>query len=358
MPTPLLITSTPWAETYDEIIDVRSPGEYALDHWPGSLNLPVLSDPERAEVGTLYKQVDPFVARKRGAALVAGNIAHHLQHHFANKDRDYHPLIHCWRGGQRSNSMALVLAQVGWRVTVLAGGYKTYRTWVRDQLLEMPPQLTLIILSGATGSGKTQLLQFLRARGSQVLDLEGLAHHRGSLLGQEWQQLQPSQKYFESLLLAALRDLDPVRPIWVESESTRIGEVHIPPALWQRMKGSVCVEIERPLPDRVDWIIQTYPHLIDHPDHLKSKLDPLKKRYGKAVLQQWFEWIDAGQWTQLVETLLKEHYDPTYDHGLNRDYGSHRLATIEIPSSQPEDRAAALNRLLEIEAQIQLQISG
>ncbi len=351
MPAPLLTTTTPWAETYDEIIDVRSPGEYTEDHWPGSLNLPVLNDAERAEIGTLYKQVDPFVARKRGAALVARNIAQHLDTHFAPKDRTYQPLIHCWRGGQRSNSMALVLAQVGWRVTILEGGYKTYRAWVREQLSHVPHQLTFIVLSGATGSGKTELLHRLQAQGSQVLDLEQLANHRGSLLGQEWQQPQPSQKYFESLLLQRLQHFDPRRPIWVESESTRIGEVHLPPALWQQMKGSQSVEVERPVAERVNWIIQTYPHLIEHPDLLKAKLDPLKQRYGKAVLNTWFTAIDAHHWPQLVQALLEHHYDPTYRHGIERDYLA-PVQTVRIPSFATADLSSALATLQTLEGSL------
>jgi len=232
---PIHVTAEPWLHTYSEIIDVRSPAEYAEDHWPGAINLPVLDDAERAEVGTLYKQVDPFTARKRGASLVAQNIARHLQTHFADKDRDYHPLIYCWRGGQRSASLALVLSQVGWQVTVLQGGYKTYRAWVRRQLQTLPQQFTYRVLCGPTGSGKTLLLHYLHQQGAQVLDLEELACHRGSLLGAEWGRPQPSQKSFESQLVQVFLKWDPAKPVWVEAESAKVGQLHLPPALWQAL---------------------------------------------------------------------------------------------------------------------------
>jgi len=138
MPPFPIYTQQPWAETYSEIIDVRSESEFSEDRIPGAINLPVLDDAERADVGTIYKQINPFTARKKGAALVAKNISEHLTTHFANKDKDYHPLVYCWRGGQRSNSMATVLTQIGWRVAVLEGGYKTYRAYVRQQLEDLP----------------------------------------------------------------------------------------------------------------------------------------------------------------------------------------------------------------------------
>jgi tRNA 2-selenouridine synthase len=316
----LLYTEHPWATAYSEIIDVRSPQEFTEDHLPGALNLPVLSDAERGEVGTLYKQVDPFTARKLGAARVAENIARHLTHHFAAKDHSYQPLIYCWRGGQRSLSLALVLAEIGWRVTLLQGGYKTYRAWVRQQLLDLPQQFTYRILCGATGSGKTHLLHGLAEQGAQVLDLEALAAHRGSLLGQEWQMPQPSQKYFETLLLQQLQRFDPHQPIWLESESAKIGQLYIPPALWQAMMRAECVEVQTPMPQRVQWLLHHYPHWITHPEVLKQKLAFLKHRYGSEMLQAWVTRIDRQEWPELVQDLLESHYDPTYQHALQRSF--------------------------------------
>lgn len=310
----------PWKKVYGDVIDVRSPREFAEDHWPGSINLPVLNDAERAEIGTLYVQVDPFVARKRGAALVAQNIARHLETHFASKDKSYHPLVYCWRGGQRSGSMAMVLAQIGWAVDVLKGGYKTYRAWVREQLLELPLQFTYRILCGKTGCGKTTILRWLAAQGAQVLDLEKLANHRGSLLGQESNSPQPSQKWFESCLLQTLTLFDPDRPVWVESESAKIGQIHIPPVLWQRITHADCVEIQVPLAIRVNRLLEDYAHWAIHSDLLKKKLLLFKQEQGQARLQTWFNYIDAQNGSAFVEDILVNHYDPAYDHALRRTF--------------------------------------
>lgn len=317
-------TEQPWKETYSEIIDVRSESEFAEDHIPCAINLPVLNDVERAKVGTLYKQVCPFDARKVGAALVAQNIAKHLNTHFAQKDKDYQPLLYCWRGGQRSNSMALVLNQIGWQVTILDGGYKTYRTHVRDRLQELPQHFNYRVLSGMTGSGKTHILQQLAQRGLQVLDLEALANHRGSLLGQEWDgklSPQPSQKLFETLLLQALQAFDTNKPVWVEAESNKIGQVYLPSALWQQMKQAKCVEIQLPMAVRINWLLQEYPHLTTHPELLKSKLARLKSRHGSEKINQWYHLIDNGQWHDLVGDLLTNHYDPTYSRSTDQCYG-------------------------------------
>jgi len=323
MPRSPKYTQQPWGETYSQIIDVRSESEFAEDRVPGAINLPVLNDAEREKVGTLYKQVCPFEARKVGASLVAQNIAKHLDTHFANKDKNYHPLVYCWRGGQRSNSMALVLNQIGWQVTVLEGGYKTYRAYVRDHLQHLPQQLTYRVLCGLTGSGKTHILRRLAQRGVQVLDLEGLANHRGSLLGQEWEgklSPQPSQKHFESLLVQELQRLDASQSVWVEAESNKIGQVYLPLSLWQQMKQASCVEVQLPQAGRIEWLLQQYPHLIAHPELLKRKLDRLKSRYGREKLNEWYSLIDAGQWHALVGDLLAYHYDPTYSRSMGQSY--------------------------------------
>lgn len=328
----LTSTQTPWIHSYSEIIDVRSESEFAEDHIPGAINLPVLNDPQREKVGTIYKQVDPFTARKIGAALVAQNIATHLTAHFANKDKNYSPLVYCWRGGQRSHSMATVLSQIGWKVTLLEGGYKTYRAYVREQLAELPRQFSYQVLCGPTGSGKTYLLRSLASRGFQVLDLEALAQHRGSLLGEAWTTAldhpdrpstplsQPSQKYFESLLLQQLQHFDPSKPVWVESESNKIGQLYLPPTLWQQMKSASCIAIELPLASRIQWLLHEYPHLMARPERLKRKLQWLTPRYGHKKLNQWYSLIDRHQWEILVTDLLADHYDPTYERSLQHYY--------------------------------------
>lgn len=317
MPPPVY-TELPWAETYTEIIDVRSPSEFIEDHIPGAINLPVLYDAERAKVGTLYKQC-PFTARKVGAALIAQNISQHLTGRLASNAKDYRPLVYCWRGGQRSNSMAIVLSQIGWQVTILQGGYKTYRAHVRTQLEQVPQKLTYQVLSGLTGAGKTFILQELGRYGAQVLDLEELAKHRGSLLGQQ-DASQPSQKYFESLLLQRLQRFNFCEPVWVEAESNKIGCIYLPKSLWQKMTQAHGIEIQMPLTSRIQLILQEYAHLIARPDALKAKLQPLKARYGNQRLSQWNHLIDTSQWDVLVKDLLQHHYDPAYAQALQRCY--------------------------------------
>ncbi|MEO0374763.1 MAG: tRNA 2-selenouridine(34) synthase MnmH [Cyanobacteria bacterium P01_A01_bin.17] len=315
-PTPQL-TDQPWDETYSDIIDVRSQAEFAQDHIPGSINLPVLNNEQRAQVGTVYKQESPFKARKLGAALVSENIAIHLQQHFADKPKDYQPLIYCWRGGQRSGSMALVLTQIGWRVTLLKGGYKTYRAWVRSQLETLPNQFEYRILAGLTGSAKTQILQNLSV---QALDLEGLANHRGSLLGVLFDSPQPTQKGFESRLLVAFQKLDPGQPVWLEAESNKIGQVYLPQALWKKMQTSTGVELKVGICDRVNYLLAEYPQWIENPAQLKQKLERLTSRYGKVQIQHWTDLIDAKQWSAFVQSMLEEHYDPAYSRSFQQQY--------------------------------------
>lgn len=351
----LLYDAAPWAHpltVFTEIIDVRSPGEYGEDHLPGAINLPVLNDGERAEVGILYKRVSPFGAKKRGAALIARNIGGHMDRHFANLPKGYHPLIYCWRGGMRSQSLALVLTQIGWRVTLLTGGYQTYRAQVRQLLNDGPFPWRFRVLTGLTGSGKTKILRALGAAGEQILDLEAIANHRGSLLGQTWRgempQSQPSQKQFESRLWAVLRHCDPQRVIWVESESNRVGQRQIPDGLWQSLRRSPLVEIQVPLAVRIQGLLEEYLMFISAPHRLKALLTPLTTRYGHQVLAQWHEWIDRGQWETLVLALLEHHYDPLYRRSLNHLYGQ-SPRPFPLPDLTTATVAAAIAPLREID---------
>ncbi len=323
MAASLKYTKEPHKETYSEIIDVRSSSEFAEDRIPGAINLPVLNDAERAEVGTIYKQFSPFQARKIGAAIVSKNISKHLNEHFANKEKNYQPLVYCWRGGQRSASLATVLSQIGWRVTLLEGGYKTYRSYVRQELDSLSRKLNYKILCGLTGSGKTHILRNMHQRGFQVLDLEALANHRGSLLGEEWQGKrtpQPSQKYFDSKLLQVLQGFNPDETVWVESESNKIGQVHLPQFLWKEMKQSSCVEIKLPLDVRVQFLLAEYPHLIDNPEILKAKLEKLKSSCGWKRISQWYRMINNQEWESFVKDMLESHYDPTYRKSMQQNF--------------------------------------
>ncbi|TBR60514.1 tRNA 2-selenouridine(34) synthase MnmH [Mastigocladus laminosus UU774] len=325
MPPLPTYTQQPQTETYTEIIDVRSPREFSEDHIPGAINLPVLNNSERTEIGTIYKQINTFQARKIGAALVTKNISEHITQHFAKKEKSYHPLVYCWRGGQPSLSMALVLGQIGWRVTLLEGGYKTYRAYVRQQIEELPKKFTYKILCGLTGSGKTYILRQMRERGTQVLDLENLAQHRGSVFGEEWQDKlspQPTQKYFESLLLQQLQSFNPKEPVWIESESRKIGKVYLPKSLWEKMKQACCVDIQLPLTARVKFLLQKYSHFVEYPEILKAKLEKLKDRYGWEKVNQWYQLIDAEKWELLIRDILSNHYDPTYRKSIQRNFSN------------------------------------
>jgi tRNA 2-selenouridine synthase len=303
---------------FSEILDVRSPSEFARDHLPHAINLPVLNDAERAEVGTVYKHVNPFAARKLGAAYVSRNIAVHLQHHLADKPGSYRPLVYCWRGGMRSNSMATVLAAIGWRMTVLEGGYKTYRDSVHERLATLGNGFTFRILAGPTGSAKTQLLRFIADR-AQVLDLERLANHRGSAIGSEPTSPQPSQAWFESQLLEVFATLDPSRPVWVESESRRIGNLFLPPNLWTLMGRGTGVEVELPFAERVRFLQRDYRHFLDAPEVLEAKLSQLGGKQN-AHLSTWRALLAARAWDALAEALLVQHYDARYRHSLTTHY--------------------------------------
>lgn len=297
---------------FDAIVDVRSPGEFQLDHIPGSRNFPVLDDPERAEVGTLYTQVAPFEARKRGAVLVSRNIARHLEDSFAGLPRSWRPLVLCWRGGQRSGAMTHVLRAVGWDAVQLPGGYKTWRAHVIARLQTLPEALRFQVVCGPTGVGKSRLLAALREDGAQVLDLEALAGHRGSVLGALPDCPQPAQRLFESRLMEALAAFDPARPVFVEAESRRIGALHLPENLIQAMRASDCLSLHAEEGARVNLLLEEYRHFLDDPSSLGATLGRLTELHGKARIAHWLDLAAAGAFTKLVEELLRSHYDPLY----------------------------------------------
>ena len=305
---------------FDDIIDVRTPAEYAEDHIPGSINCPVLDNAQRIEVGTLYKQESPFAAKKIGAAYVAENIAYHLRHSFQDRPKDWKPLIVCWRGGQRSGSMTLIFRRVGWDAQQLQGGYKDYRQLVIEQLADLPRRLSFRVVCGATGSGKSRVLQALARAGESVLDLEEIAGHKGSVLGLVPGTEQPSQKMFETRLLAALRALDPTRPVYVEAESRRIGKLHVPDALLETMRQGECINIEAAFAARVDFLLRDYDYFLRDPDWLRARLDSLRKLQSREAINRWFDYVDRAQWRQLVAELLELHYDPLYQRSQNNHF--------------------------------------
>jgi tRNA 2-selenouridine synthase len=335
---------------FDTIIDVRSPSEFAEDHVPGAINCPVLDDAQRAEIGTLYKQVSSFAARRRGAVLVARSIADHVERQFSRHERDWLPLVYCWRGGERSGALAHVLARIGWRVRQLEGGYRAYRRWVVDTLERLPVTLDLRVICGTTGSGKSRLLRHLQNAGAQVLDLEALAHHRGSVLGGLPGLPQPSQKMFDSRIWTALRELDPRRPVYVESESRKVGQLRVPAALIERMRAARCLRIELPFAERVRLLRDEYAHFESAPAELLAQVDCLTALHGRERVGEWKRLIERAEWEPFVARLLAEHYDPSYLRSIQRNFT--RYADAEVIRIERSDDASFEARAREMAARL------
>ena len=316
---------------FDALIDARSPAEYALDRLPGALNWPSLNDAERALVGTEYKQVSPFAARKRGAVLVARNIAAHVEREAMDKPKDWKPLVYCWRGGQRSGALATVLAAIGWRVHLLEGGYQAFRRAVIAALEELPARFTYRVVCGVTGSGKSRLLQRLAAQGAQVLDLEALANHRGSVLGLVPGSPQPTQKQFETRVWDALRRFDAARPVIVESESKKVGDLRVPEALVERMRAAPCIRLDLALEARVELLMQDYDFFVRDTETFCTRLDALRVLRGHETVNGWQAQARAGHTREVVRDLLVAHYDPIYRQSMQRNFAglAAPLATIE-----------------------------
>ncbi len=332
---------------FDQIIDVRSPGEFAQDHLPGAINLPVLDDAQRAEVGTIYVQASRLRANRIGAAYVARNIAHHLETSLADRPEDFKPLVYCWRGGQRSNAMATILQRVGWATTVLEGGYKTYRRWVQAKLYDAPCDLDLILLDGDTGSAKTAILNDLTGLGAQTIDLEGLACHRGSLFGAMAGQPQPNQKLFESQLVSALDGLDPTRPVVVEAESSKIGNRVVPPRLWEAMRRAPRIEVTAPLAQRARYLVETYGDIGRQREALLAILERLPIHPSQKRLAAWRDMVEAGALTDLAEALMAAHYDLAYAR--ERRKSQHQtLDSIVLERLDPVALDQAAARIVEI----------
>jgi tRNA 2-selenouridine synthase len=335
---------------FDEVIDVRSEGEFAEDHVPGAINCPVLDDAERARVGTLYKQRSAFEAKKIGAALVSANIARHLNERLLDRPREWRPLVYCWRGGGRSDAFAHVLHQVGWRVGRLDGGYRAYRRAVVAGLERLPGSFQPRVLCGLTGSGKSRLLRAIRDAGGQVLDLEALAVHRGSVLGELPGAPQPTQKMFESLVWAALRRFDRKRPVYVEAESRRIGLLRVPEALIKAMWAAECIVLEAPDAARVELLKHEYAHFFEQTEALVQRLECLLPLHGYAIIAKWKELAAARRWDKLIVELLVRHYDPAYTRSTGKHYAAlpHAMK-LALGSVDDAAFAALARRCLETE---------
>ena len=336
-------------DSFDAIIDARSESEYAEDRLPGAVNWPSLHDEERAIVGTRYKQISDFEARRIGAAMVARNIAEHLQRETQDKPREWRPLVYCWRGGKRSGTLAWFLDQVGFRVHLLEGGYKAFRHAVTAELALLPRHLEFRVVCGRTGSGKTRLLHALAAAGAQVLDLEGLAVHRGSVLGLLPGRAQPSQKAFETGVWNVLRRFDAKRPVFVESESRKIGRLRVPEALLERMRReSLCLHVEMPQAARLQLLLEDYAFFADDPGLFCRQLDTLVEVRGRETVAAWQAAARAGRWAEVYAALMEQHYDPMYLKSMQRNFSGFEQATpVEVPAGDEATLRRVALALLE-----------
>lgn len=334
---------------FDEIIDVRSEGEFAEDHVPGALNLPVLNNEERALVGTIYKQKSSFDAKKIGAALVGANVSRHLRERLQDRPRDWRPLVYCWRGGGRSGAFAHVLAQIGWHVGQLDGGYKAYRRAVLADLATVPSRFRWRVVCGLTGTGKSRLLRALDAAGAQVLDLEALAAHRGSILGNLPDAPQPTQKMFESLVWSELQRFNENQPVFVEAESKKIGKLRVPEALIEAMWASdESLVLDAPMPVRVELLKSEYAHYIEAPQALIEQIECLTALHGRETVDRWQTLAREGRSDAFVEDMLVRHYDPAYTRSTLKHYPqlsrAPRYALDDASDAAVERVAAAIVR--------------
>lgn len=337
-------------DRYDAVIDTRSPAEFADDHIPGALNLPVLDDAERALVGTIYARQSPFEARKIGAALVARNIARHIETQLRDRPKSWRPLVYCWRGGMRSGAMTTVLAQIGFPARQLEGGYRAFRRRVIVDLERLPAALSFVVLHGPTGSGKTALLEALDEAGAQALDLEALAAHRGSVLGGFAADgvAQPAQRAFESALWQKLRGFERVRPVFVESESRRIGRLSLPGPLFEAMTGSSCVRVAAPLEARVGHLVARYGDLYRDVGSLQRRLGFFVELHGRKTVDRWRQWAEEGRLDDLAREMVRCHYDPAYERGSHCAYRrAPRARVLELPALDPESIARGARALVE-----------
>lgn len=319
--------------SYAERIDVRTPTEFALDHVPDAQNWPVLTHDQRAVVGTLHAQEGGFAAKRVGAALVARNIADHLEAHCRDKPRDWTPLVYCWRGGKRSAAFVHVLREIGWRAVQLEGGYQSYRRHVSARLAALPATLRFVVVCGLTGSGKSRLLEALAGAGAQVLDLEAIARHRGSLLGDRPEAPQPTQKAFDTDVVRVLDGCDPARPVFVESESRRIGTVQLGDPLLLAMRAAPCLRLDTPRALRVAHLMDEYAHFLRDPEALASRLDRLVPLHGRKTIGRWNDAARSGDFAMLVDELLATHYDPSYARSIDGNFPGSASARAFVPDA-------------------------
>jgi tRNA 2-selenouridine synthase len=319
---------------FDTIIDARSESEYALDHLPNAVNWWTLNDEERKRIGTMYVQIGAFEAKKHGAVAAARNISRHIEQYVLDKPKHWKPLTYCWRGGKRSGSLSLILDQIGFKVTLIEGGYKAFRAAMLLDISKRVEPLRFIVICGATGSGKTRLLHALAAAGAQVLDLEALARHRSSVLGAIPNTPQPTQKHFDTLVWDVLRHFNPERPVYVESESKKVGNVALPTVLIDKIRSSPCLNLELNTTERVALLMEDYDYFVCHTDFFCNRLDTLVELRGKAVIQGWKDSVVAGNIETVVQELLTQHYDPVYLQSMHRNFCQYERAISITPANR------------------------
>ncbi len=316
---------------FDTIIDARSEGEFDEDHLPGAVNWPTLNNADRIFIGTTYKQVNAFEAKKRGAAIAARNIAAHIDRHVIDKPKDWKPLTYCWRGGKRSGSLSLILDQIGFKVTLVEGGYKAFRAALVQDIPRLVSGLNWRVICGTTGSGKTRLLTALALEGAQVLDLEALANHRSSVLGAIPGVPQPTQKRFDTLVWDRLRQLDPSRPVFVESESKKVGNVAVPTSLIEAMRASPCLNLVLPDAQRVQLLMEDYDFFVKDVEAFCERLQVLIEFRGKVLVDGWQTSVRAGNIAPVVQELLTLHYDPVYLQSMRRNFKQFENSKLIAP---------------------------
>ena len=330
---------------FDDVIDVRSPLEFEDDRIPGSINLPVLYNAEREMIGTMYKQKSKFEAKKLGASIVSKNISDHLKDYLYNKNRDWLPLIYCWRGGQRSYALATILDQIGWKVEVVDGGYKSFRKHISEFLNRNIDRYYLILLTGNTGTAKTKILNLIEERNGQTIDLESLANHKGSVFGSQGQK-QPSQKLFETLIYDKVKNLETSEPIFVEAESNKIGNLHIPKEFWKLMKSSPQIEISATVEQRAQFLVEEYSEITSDLDLLEKQITSLSTIAGPKVVESWLRIAKNKEFIELAKQLIEKHYDPRYKRGLLREK-KEVFASLRLDDISQKGLSLIVDRILQ-----------
>ena len=333
---------------FSAIIDARSEDEFAHDHLPDAINWPTLNNAERALIGTMFKQINPFEAQKLGAALASANISRHIAQQALDLPRTWQPLVYCWRGGKRSGSLSLVLGQIGFKVNLIEGGYKAFRAALLADLPRRVERLSFRVICGPTGSGKTRLLETLAREGAQVLDLEALASHRSSVLGVLPGRPQPSQKHFDTQIWTSLCRFDSTRPVFVESESRKVGNLSVPESLMLAMRASPCVHLQLSDAERVGLLMEDYDFFVRDPDFFCQRLQALVELRGHQTVESWQQRVRSGDVATVVEDLLHLHYDPTYATSLERNF-KHSVGApvVELHDRSDTSMRQAAMRLMQ-----------